>query len=105
MNILLLINFFLPRLFGAFPAARRPLKVYSVFDCCARINTMLSVRSFHENFHNKIEYLQISSLVLNLYSATDSDVIDKVLLGIGIPIVFLWLCFGIAMVDFDKFRK
>lgn len=33
------------RLFGAFPAARRPLQLYNVFDCIARINTMLSVSS------------------------------------------------------------
>jgi len=36
------------RLFGAFPAARLPLKIYSIFDCVARINTMLSVDSLFD---------------------------------------------------------
>lgn len=31
------------RLFGAFPAARRPFKIYSIFDCIVRLTIMLSV--------------------------------------------------------------
>lgn len=78
---------FSKRLFGAFPAARRPLKIYSVFDCCARVNTMLS----------------ISSLVLNLYNSTTSDVSDKVLLGIGVPLALVWLLFGIGMARLESY--
>jgi len=31
------------RLFGVFPTARWPLRMYNIFDCIARINTMFSV--------------------------------------------------------------
>ncbi|CAF5222697.1 unnamed protein product, partial [Rotaria magnacalcarata] len=72
---------FSKRLFGVFPAARRPLKIYSIFDCVVRINTMLS----------------ISSLLLNLYNVTGYETVDRVLLIIGIPLTLLWLSMGIGM--------
>jgi len=46
------------RLFGAFPAARLPLKIYSTFDCVARINTVLSVDNSFA-FKNKIKLTSI----------------------------------------------
>jgi len=40
------------RLFGAFAEARRPLRIYNILDCIARINAMLSVSSF--DFKNRL---------------------------------------------------
>ena len=62
----------LPRLFGAFPSARRPLKIYNIFDCLARINTMLSVGELVSlvllrilaaiDFHIVVELVQLQFL-------------------------------------------
>ncbi|CAF1341391.1 unnamed protein product [Rotaria magnacalcarata] len=78
---------FSKRLFGVFPAARRPLKIYSIFDCVVRINTMLS----------------ISSLLLNLYNVTGYETVDRVLLIIGIPLTLLWLSMGIGMARLENY--
>ncbi|CAF0790800.1 unnamed protein product [Rotaria sordida] len=77
---------FSKRLFGAFPTARRPLKIYNIFDCLARINTMLSISTF----------------VLNLYNFNDLETTDKLLLGIGIPLALLWLGIGIGMIRLEN---
>ncbi|CAF3408795.1 unnamed protein product [Rotaria sp. Silwood1] len=78
---------FSKRLFGAFPAARLPLKIYSIFDCVARVSTMLS----------------ISTLLLNLYNYTGYETVDRVLLIIGIPLTLLWLGMGIGMVRLENY--
>ena len=97
-----MIGFF-SRLFGAFPAARRPFKTYSVFDCVARLTIMLSVdiRFDHSHFLELIRlfFMQISSLILNMYNATNTDTLDALLLIFGIPIAFVWLTAGIGMVN------
>ncbi|CAF2911854.1 unnamed protein product [Rotaria sp. Silwood2] len=78
---------FSKRLFGAFPTARLPLKIYSIFDCVARVSTMLS----------------ISSLLLNLYNFTGYETVDRVLLIIGIPLTLLWLGMGIGMARLENY--
>ncbi|CAF3446497.1 unnamed protein product [Rotaria sp. Silwood1] len=78
---------FSKRLFGAFPAARRPLKIYNIFDCLARINTMLSISTF----------------VLNLYNFNHFEAFDTIFLSIGIPLSLLWLGIGIGMVRLENF--
>ncbi|CAF2474279.1 unnamed protein product [Rotaria sp. Silwood2] len=77
---------FSKRLFGAFPTARRPLKIYNIFDCLAVINTMLSISTF----------------VLNLYNFNHFEAIDTVLLSVGIPLSLLWLGIGIGMVRLEN---
>ncbi len=91
-------NNFCFRLFGAFPAARRPLKIYSTFDCVARINTMISVDISFDFSLWCFVFPKISSLVLNLYNFTDSQVVDTILLAIGVPLTFIWLVIAIGMV-------
>ncbi|CAF4003109.1 unnamed protein product [Rotaria sp. Silwood1] len=78
---------FSKRLFGAFPAARRPLKIYNIFDCLARINTMLSISTF----------------VLNLYNFNHFEAFDTIFLSIGIPLSLLWFGIGIGMVRLENF--
>ncbi|CAF4721919.1 unnamed protein product [Rotaria sp. Silwood1] len=78
---------FSKRLFGAFPAARRPLKIYNIFDCLAGINTMLSMSTF----------------VLNLYNFNHFEAFDTIFLSIGIPLSLLWFGIGIGMVRLENF--
>ncbi|CAF0735878.1 unnamed protein product [Rotaria sordida] len=78
---------FSKRLFGAFPTARLPLKIYSIFDCVARVSTMLS----------------ISSLLLNLYNYTGYETVDRILLIVGIPFTLLWLGMGIGMARLENY--
>ncbi|CAF1017676.1 unnamed protein product [Adineta ricciae] len=78
---------FSQRLFGAFTEQRRPLRIYSTFDCVMRLSTMLS----------------ISSLLLNLYNYTGYQVADTIFLSIGIPVVFIWLGVGIGMARLESF--
>ncbi|CAF3454606.1 unnamed protein product [Rotaria socialis] len=77
---------FSKRIFGVFPAARRPLKIYNIFDCIVRINTMLSISTF----------------VLNLYNFNDYKVIDIFLLSFGIPLALVWLSIAIGMVRLEN---
>ncbi|CAF4842627.1 unnamed protein product, partial [Rotaria magnacalcarata] len=77
---------FSKRIFGVFPAARRPLKIYNIFDCIVRVNTMLSISTF----------------VLNLYNFNDYKVIDIFLLSFGIPLALLWLSVAIGMVRLEN---
>jgi len=42
--------------------------------------------------------LEISAFLLNLYNWNDFEALDEILLGIGIPVTFLWLGIGIGMV-------
>ncbi|CAF1020941.1 unnamed protein product [Adineta steineri] len=77
---------FSKRLFGAFPAERRPLKIYNIFDCLIRINTMLSISIF----------------ILNLYNFNSFEWLDRIFLAIGIPLTFLWLAIGSAMVRLEN---
>ncbi|UJR30542.1 hypothetical protein I4U23_018072 [Adineta vaga] len=77
---------FSKRIFGAFPSARRPLQIYNIFDCIARINTMLCISTF----------------ILNLYNFNGLEAIDRILLGVGIPLTFLWLSIGVGMVRLEN---
>ena len=47
---------------------------------------------------NALLFVQISSLLLNLYNYTGYTVLDTVLLCVGIPLTLLWLGVGIGMV-------
>jgi hypothetical protein len=52
-------------------------------------------------------FIKISSLLLNLYNYSGYAILDKVLVGIGIPLTLLWLGIGIGMVRYkeNKFEK
>ena len=43
-------------------------------------------------------YLKISVCFLNLYNTNDFIQYDKVFLGVGLPLAFLWLGLGVGMV-------
>jgi len=44
--------------------------------------------------------LKISTFLLNLYNWNDFEAFDKIFLGVGIPLTFLWLGTGIGMVRY-----
>ena len=45
---------------------------------------------------------KISTFLLNLYNFNGLEPVDRVLLGIGIPLAFLWLGIGVGMVRNDR---
>ena len=60
---------------------------------------MLSVSfQFEIMISKSVMHLKVSVCFLNLYNFNQFETYDKILLGVGVPLAFLWLGFGVGMV-------
>ncbi|CAF1032056.1 unnamed protein product [Didymodactylos carnosus] len=44
----------------------------------------------------------ISTLILNLRNINEYQTLDKIFLGVGVPLVFIWLCIAVLMVQLEN---